>query len=158
MPDCEAYIFYKARKFKLCMMHFIAEYPNTELTKRLAFKERAILQAIATRYPDWHIVHNKQVSSCLNRRPDIDATLYLMKVPTTVKQETDPSQNAQPCGKTERWFDDCKKVDPGVWSCNEYICPNGFTKFCMGRGCKICTRPPPPDLAKLVDMAPPDSY
>ena len=41
------------------------------MTKRILFKERAILNEIRENYPTLDIVHNKQISACSKKRPDI---------------------------------------------------------------------------------------
>ena len=46
-------------------------FPDTPLVKRILFKEQAVLAAMRERYPDFHIVHNRQVSACSKKRPDI---------------------------------------------------------------------------------------
>ena len=70
VDNCVTAIYQRVPKSKLCRMHYIAENPDSVVTKRIFFKERAVLLALRDAFPEITIVHNRTASSCSRKRPD----------------------------------------------------------------------------------------
>lgn len=70
VDNCRTRIYKRARESQMCMVHFVDAFPDTILTRRILFKERALLQAIKTQFPDLDVVHNRTIG-CSKKRPDV---------------------------------------------------------------------------------------